>query len=177
MSTRTITAIAALSLLATTLCAGAQDEKHGRKYKAPPESCHITVEVLKGFNGKPIPNAAVIFHPVKPDGTEMGGLEMKTAPDGKAIIDVIPVGSHVRLQVIAGGFATYGGEFDTPATSKEIQVKMIRPREQISIFVDNTGKPSQQQPGVQEPIRPKPATGPLPAPVSPSTPPAQPVTP
>ena len=173
MVTQKIASIAALSLLATTLCAGAQDEKHGRKYKAPPESCHITVEVLKGFNGKPIQDAHVIFHPVKADGSEMGGLELKTAPDGKAIIDVIPMGSHVRLQVIADGFATYGGDFDTTTADKTIEIKMLRPREQISTYVDNTGKPSQQQPGAQEPIRPKPPAGPTP----PSTPPAQPITP
>ena len=31
---------------------------------------------------------------------------IKTDPDGKAIIDVIPTGSLVRVQIIANGFAT-----------------------------------------------------------------------
>ncbi len=53
--------------MAAPRIAGAQDdqpEKHGRKYKAPPETAHIEVTVLKGFNKKPIMNAAVIFHPI-----------------------------------------------------------------------------------------------------------------
>ena len=85
--------------------------------------------------------------------------------DGKATIDVIPVGSHVRLQVIASGFATYGAQYDITTDSKDIQVKMARPQEQVSTYVDNTGKTSQRQPGVQEPVRPT------------ATPPVQPVTP
>ncbi len=165
---RTIPATAALLLLAIPLTAGAQDEKHGRKYKAPEESCHITVEVVKGFNGKPIPNAAVIFHPVQ-NGKDMGSEEMKTAPDGKAVIDVIPVGSHVRLQIIANGFSTYGGEFDTTTAEKLIQIKMQRPAEQVSAFENNDGKPATQKPGSQDPIRPK-AVNPAPASTAPVTP-------
>jgi len=161
---RNSAALAVFSLFAATLSAGAQDEKHGRKYKAPPESSHITVEVLKGFNGKPISNAAVIFHRIT-DGKDEGSLDLKTGLDGKATIDVIPVGSHVRLQVIASGFATYGAQYDITTDSKEIQVKMLRPQEQVSTYVDNTGKTSQRQPGMQEPVRPT------------ATPPVQPVTP
>src|SRR6266702_7341091 len=71
-------------------------EQHGRKYKAPPETSHIEVTVLKGFNKKPIDGAHVIFHPVK-DGQDEGNLELKTHQDGKAIIDVIPTGSSVRI--------------------------------------------------------------------------------
>ena len=37
-------------------------------------------------------------------------MELKTNEDGKAIIDVIPIGDTVRLQVIANGFQTYGAE-------------------------------------------------------------------
>src|SRR5271168_1536852 len=85
-------------------------QKHGRKYKPPPETSHIEVLVLKGFNKKPIMNAAVIFHPIK-DGVDEGTLEVKSDPDGKAIIDVIPMGSQVRVQVIANGFATYAEDF------------------------------------------------------------------
>src|SRR5260370_39813103 len=69
-----------------------QPERHGRKYKAPPETSHIEVTVVKGFNKKPIDGAHVIFHPVK-DGKDEGNLEVKTHQDGKAVIDVIPTGS------------------------------------------------------------------------------------
>ncbi len=144
-------------------------EKHGRKYKAPPETSHIEVTVIKGFNKKPIDGAHVILHPVM-DGKDEGNLEIKTHPDGKAVIDVIPTGSAVRIQVFADGFATFADDYVINEPSREIVVSMIRPRAQISTYIDNSDKSSQMQPGVQEPIRPKPATSTSPS-STPSTPP------
>lgn len=156
---------ASLAILAslTPLHACAQDddnpkpEQHGRKYKAPPDTSHIEVTVIKGFNKKPIDGAHVVFHPFK-DGVDEGSLEVKTHPDGKATIDVIPTGSKVRIQVIADGFATYAEDYQVNEASREITIAMIRPRAQISTYTDNEGKPAQIQPGVQVPIRPKSAT-------------------
>ena len=39
----------------------AQQEKHGRGYKAPPPTATVSVMVEKGFNEKPFPNASVVF--------------------------------------------------------------------------------------------------------------------
>ena len=178
------------SLLALALCvapvfslsAKAQDapEKHGRKYKAPPATSRIEVTVVKKFNGKPISNAAVIFDATM-DGKDQGNLEVKTDPEGKASIDVIPTGSTVRVQVIATGFATYAEEYLVSEPSREITVAMIHPQEQVSSYQDNQGKAATRKPGVQEPVRPtkpvaKPTT-PAPAPSSapaPATIPQQP---
>jgi hypothetical protein len=129
-------------------------EKHGRKYKAPPDTSHIEVTVVKGFNRKPIDGAHVVFHPVK-DGVDEGNLEVKTHQDGKVSLDVIPTGSAVRIQVIADGFATYAEDYVVNEPSREITIAMERPKAQISTYVDNQGKESQMTPGVQEPIRPK----------------------
>ena len=129
-------------------------EKHGRKYKGPPDTSRIEVTVLKGFNKKPIMNAAVIFHPTK-DGIDEGNLEMKTDPEGKSVIDVIPIGSKVTIQVIADGFATFAGVYQINEASRQIVISMLRPRAQVSAYVDNSGKPADLKPGVQEPIRPK----------------------
>lgn len=134
-------------------------EQHGRKYKAPPDTSHIEVTVLKGFNKKPIDGAHVVFHPVK-DGVDEGNLEVKTHQDGKVSIDVIPTGSNVRIQVIADGFATYAEDYVIKEDSRAITIEMIRPRAQISTYVDNSGKPSQMSPGVQVPIRPTKTTTP-----------------
>ena len=131
----------------------AQKEIHGRKYQPPPQVTHIVVTVQKNFNAKPIPNAAVIFHATK-DGKSDGNLEIKTDPDGRAIMDFIEVGSHVTVQVIANGFATFADEFDATADDKTILVKMIRPREQISVYTNNEGKAAQETPGTQEPVAP-----------------------
>ena len=138
----------------------AQDStpRRGRKYKVPEDTSHITVTVLKDQNGKPILNAAVVFHPVK-DGRDEGNLEVKTNDDGKAIIDVIPTGSTVNVQVIADGYATFAGEYVVAEASREIEIKMIRPRAQISTYHDNRGEASQRPIGVQEPKTP--ATAPV----------------
>jgi hypothetical protein len=125
-------------------------EQHGRKYKAPPDTSHVEVIVLKDFNKKPIMNAAVIFHPTK-DGIDEGNLELKTDPDGKAAIDVIPTGSKVTVQVIADGFSTFADVYQINEASRQIVISMIRPRAQVSTYIDNTGKPADLKPGVQDP--------------------------
>jgi hypothetical protein len=145
-------------------------EKHGRKYKGPPDTSRIEVTVLKGFNKKPIMNAAVIFHPTK-DGIDEGNLEMKTDPEGKSVIDVIPIGSKVTIQVIADGFATFAEDYQIDEASRQILITMIRPRAQVSAYIDNNGKPAELKPGLQDPVRPKPK------PATPSTPAAAPTTP
>jgi hypothetical protein len=141
--------------------------RRGRKYKPPPETTHIVVQVIKKANGKPIMNAAVVFNPSK-DGKDLGNLEVKTDPEGKATIDVIPTGSLVRVQVIANGFATFAEDYQLDDPNKDILISMVRPQEQVSSYQDNTGKASARKPGVQEPEKPKPPSSP-PA-NSPSTP-------
>lgn len=151
-------AVASLSLVLATSSMLAQEQvKHGRKYKPPPETSKITVQVTKKINGKPIMNAAVIFNPFDKEGNDIGNLEVKTDPDGKATIDIIPTGSTVRVQVIAPGFATFAQDYDIDKSEHEIAVAMIRPQEQVSSYIDNSGKDSSRKAGVQEPIRPKPA--------------------
>ena len=144
----------------------APSEHRGRKYKAPPVTSHIEVVVTKKFNGKPIMNAAVVFDSTM-NGKDEGNLEVKTDPDGKAAIDVIPTGSNVRVQVIATGYATFAKDYFVDSPSRSIAVAMVRPQAQVSNYVDNEGKPSTLKPGVQEPIRPKPATPPASTPPPP----------
>ena len=178
MQLRRIFQFAFLLNLALVAClpAMAQDtSRRGRKYKAPPATSHIEVTVVKKFNGKPISNAAVVFSSAL-DGKDEGNLEVKTDPDGKAVIDVIPTGSTVRVQVIATGFATFADEFLVSEPTREIAVSMLRPQEQGSSYQDNQGKTAARKPGVQEPIRPttpttKPAT---PPPTQQTTPPQSP---
>jgi hypothetical protein len=121
-----------------------------RKYKAPPEVSHIEVTVIKGFNKKPIVNAAVVFHPTM-NGKDEGNLEVKTDPEGKAIIDVIPTGSTMTVQVIADGFATFAQDYIVKDPSQAIVITMIRPQAQISKYEENHGKASDRKAGVQEP--------------------------
>lgn len=122
--------------MATALFSSAQDRR-GRKYKAPPPTMKIDLSVVRDSSGKPIPNAAVIFHPVNEKGKEEGALELKTDLDGKAVLDVIPIGSTVRLQIIANGFQTFGHDYVADANAKSIVIRMKRPGEQYSIYKGN----------------------------------------
>jgi hypothetical protein len=118
---------------------GAQDADSGkwtRKYKTPPPSSRIEVTILKDFNGKPIENAAVVFHPIEGD-KDKGALELKTNEDGKAVIDVIPVGDTVRLQVIANGYQTYGQDYKVDKAEITMEIRMKRPGSQYSVYKNN----------------------------------------
>jgi hypothetical protein len=156
---RRISSVVLLFVGFPLLCAAA-GQRNGRKYTPPPATATIKVTVLRATNGKPIANAAVVFHPMEGD-KDKGALELKSDEDGKVTIDVIPVGDTVRLQVIADGWKTYGDDYKIDTNSKEIVVKMKRPGEQYSLYGDghgtvpnntapkgesNSAKPSQQTP-------------------------------
>lgn len=135
--------VASLALAFSSLHAFAQqDDSHrGRKYKVPPPSSRIEVTVLRDTNGKPIESAAVIFHPMEGD-KDKGALELKTNEDGKAIIDVIPIGDTVRMQIIARGFQTYGEDYKIDKDSLSFEVRMKRPGEQYSIYKAREAAPA-----------------------------------
>ena len=139
MGIRFFRAISAIVLLLAgfPLLCRAADQKQ-RKYTPPPATATIKVTVLRSTNGKPIPNAAVVFHPMEGD-RDKGALELKSDEDGKVTIDVIPIGDTVRLQVIADGWKTYGEDYKIDSDSKEIVVKMKRPSEQYSLYGDGKG--------------------------------------
>ena len=142
--------VAAL-LFAAVSSAPGQSERHGRKYKAPPETSHLEILVVKDANGKVLENAAVIFHPSM-DGIEEGNLEVKSGTDGKAFIDVIPTGSDVSIQVISNGYATYAGSIKLSQPSQQLTVRMVKPQAQVSAYEDVSGQPSKRGVGVQEPV-------------------------
>ena len=127
--------VAGFALVVSSLHVGAQQDnaRKGRKYKVPPPSCRIEVSVVRDANGKPIESAAVIFHPIEGD-RDKGVLELKTNQEGKAIIDVIPIGDTVRLQIIAKGFQTYGQDYKVDKPEMTMEIRMKRPGEQYSIY-------------------------------------------
>jgi hypothetical protein len=127
--------VAGFGLVACSLFAHGQDDtsKRGRKYKAPPPTARVEVTILKDVNGKPVENAAVVFHPMQGEKDE-GNMELKTNEDGKTVIDVLPLGGTVRLQVIARGFQTYGEDYKVDKAEMAIEIRMKRPGEQYSIY-------------------------------------------
>jgi hypothetical protein len=157
--------VAGIGLAVCSLALRAQnDNYHGRKYKEPPPSAHIEVTVMKDFNGKPISNAHVIFHPTEGD-KDKGSLEVKTNEDGKAVIDVIPIGDTVTLQVIADGYQTYGQSYKIDKPEMTMDVRLKRPGGQYTIY-KNTGSSSNSGSGSgsggssnSSPNSPPPASG------------------
>ena len=127
--------LAGIGIAFSTFHLGAQedDSSRYRKMKVPPPSSRIEVTVLRDTDGKPIERAAVIFHPLKGE-RDHGVMELKTNEDGRAVVDVIPIGDTVRLQIIAKGYQTYGGDFkvDRPEITRE--VRLLRPGQQFSIY-------------------------------------------
>src|ERR1035437_2623345 len=125
--------VAVLGLVLASLTAGAkqQPSNRGRKFKAPPPTARIEVTVVRDVNDKPISNAAVIFHIV---GGAPGNMELPTKEDGRAIIDGLPIGYTVRLQIIARGFQTYGDDFKLDNERMALDIRMKRPGEQYSIY-------------------------------------------
>jgi 5-hydroxyisourate hydrolase-like protein (transthyretin family) len=147
---------AVIGLLLVSLAATAQDSsRRGRKYKAPPPTARIEVTVLRDVNGKPIENAAVIFHPMEGE-KDKGNMELKTNEDGKTIIDVLPIGDVVRLQIIAKGFQTYGEDYKIDKAEMAVEIRLKRPGEQYSIYKMHPGTadagkdaPSKDKPAAQ----------------------------
>ena len=130
----------ALALVLTVFPAAGQDNsKRGRKYKAPPDTSKVEVTVLRATNGKPIQNASVIFHPLE-NGKDKGNMELKTNDEGKASIDLLEIGSSVRLQIVASGYQTYGEDYKVDKDNIAIEVKMKKPAEQYSAYKKNEGK-------------------------------------
>jgi hypothetical protein len=124
----------ALGLVIGSLSSTAQDtSKRGRKYKSPPPTARIEVTVLRDSSGKPIENAAVVFHPMEGE-KDKGNMELKTNEEGKTVIDVLPIGDTVRMQVIAKGFQTYGQDYKIDKAEIAIEIKLKRPGEQYSIY-------------------------------------------
>ena len=109
---------------------GQDSTRRGRKYKAPPPTSRVDVTILRNDDGKPIENAAVVF---QLEG-DKGNMELKTNEDGKTMIDVLPTGSKVLLQVIAKGFQTYGSDYKIDKSEMAILVKLKRPGQQYSIY-------------------------------------------
>jgi hypothetical protein len=113
------------------------------KKKASDPLATLNFVVMRDENDKPVRNAAVVMHPVDEEGNQTrNGLELKTSPEGKASYEGVPYGK-LRVQVLAPGFQTYGGDYMVNEPNMDITIKLKRPTKQYSIYEDH---PAQQQP-------------------------------
>jgi hypothetical protein len=165
--------VAVFALIVSSLAAGAQQgtAKRGRKFKLPPPTGRIEVTVVRDSSGKPIENASVIFHPMEGERNR-GNMELKTNEDGKTIIDVLPIGGTVRMQIIAKGFQTFGDDYVVDKDNMAIEIRMKRPGEQYSIYKPHP-EASQGGKDAAKPANPPPPA-PKDKPAAPDAPPSPP---
>lgn len=119
--------------VAALFAAPSNHAQRHRKYKPPPPMAKMTVTVLRAADGKPLKNAAVVFHPVQGDTVE-GNMELKTNDEGVATLSIVPQGSQVLVQVIVPGYRTFGQRYDVPGSEKSVTVRMLPPDQQYSIY-------------------------------------------
>jgi len=100
--------------------------------------------VVRDTDGKPVRNAEVVLHPVKPKGKQdKGEMDFKTDAEGKTSVDDIPYGP-LRVQVLAPHFQTFGEDYEINKAEMEITVKLKHPGDQYSVY-DNNGTDKKPQ--------------------------------
>lgn len=117
---------------------------------------HFTV--IRDANDKPVRAASVVLHGVNKDGSQAkGGFQLKTDGDGKTETEGIPYGP-LRIQVLAPGFQTYGDDYQINQPNMDIEIRLKRPGQQLSVYDKDKNKkstpPSTQPPA--PPAEPKP---------------------
>lgn len=138
---KSIYAFVAAFAVTLTLGAAAQNNKG-----APQGLANLHFNVLKDDNGKPVRNASVVLHPVGKGGKQSrGGYQIKTDNEGKAESEGVPYGK-LRVQVLAQGFQTFGGDFDINQPSMNIDIRLKRPQSQVTIY-DQGGKETRTDDG------------------------------
>ena len=134
--------------LMLTLVSGASDKKD-----APLQVSNVHFTVVKDDNNKPVRNASVILHPVdKNGGQSKGGFQIKTDNEGKVTYEGLPYGL-LRVQVLAPQMKTFGDDYDINKPEMEIEIRLKRPGEQLSVYDKAPAK--QQTPQATSPA-PKP---------------------
>ena len=103
---------------------------------AQESTAELNFLVIKDYNGKPVRNAAVVLHPVNAHGKQgHGGFELKTDNEGKTNFDGVPYGK-LRVQVLAPGFRRLGRTMTWISATMDIEVKLLLPQKQYSIYDD-----------------------------------------
>jgi hypothetical protein len=152
--------VSSLALVFATLATAEPGSSgRGRKYKTPPPTARIAVTVLRDTDGKPIENAAVVFHAMEGE-KDTGNMELKTGEDGSTVIDVMPIGDTVRLQIIAKGFQTFGEDYKIDKAEMAIEIRLKRPGQQYSAYGNHPeASEGGKSPDAARPVNPPEGTG------------------
>jgi hypothetical protein len=133
MKSRRAMVMVLLLLLTTGLVA------KNKKKNDPEILANLHFSVVKDDNGKPVRNASIVLHTVDKDGSQSkGGYQLKTNGEGLIDDDGIPYGK-LRVQVLAPGFQTFGEDYEINQLDMNIEIRLKRPTNQLSIY-DKGGK-------------------------------------
>lgn len=125
-------------MLLVSLLVLASDKQSGAQ-----QASNLRFTVVKDDNNKPVRSASVVLHPVAKDGKQSrGGFQLKTDNEGKTASEGLPYGL-LRVQVLAPGFQTFGEDYDINKPEMDIEIRLKRPKDQISIY----DKPQDKQQG------------------------------
>ena len=119
------------------------------------QSPNLRFTVVKDDNNKPVRNASVVLHPVgKNSKQSKGGIELKTDNDGKAQSEGLPYGL-LRVQVLSPGFQTFGEDYEINKPEMNIEIRLKRPKEQLSIYDKPQDKQQAAPPAPQAEPKPQ----------------------
>lgn len=105
-----------------------------KKKKAPEQFSSLSFVVLRESDGRPIKNASVVIHFLRPDGSQDNeGFELKTDSEGRASMDDFPYGK-LRLQVVAHRLQTYGDDIEIKQPKQEFVIRLKPPADQDSSY-------------------------------------------
>ena len=124
------------------------------KQSGAQQASNLRFTIVKDDNNKPVRNASVVLHPVTKNGKQSrGGFQLKTDNEGKTESQGLPYGL-LRVQVLAPGFQTFGEDYDVNKPEMDIEIRLKRPKDQMSIYDKPQDK--QQSAPATPPAEPKP---------------------
>ena len=103
----------------------------------PEETSRLNLQVLTEETKKPVASAHVVVRFVSGKKffikDKRTSWEAQTNKKGELMLDDIPLG-HVKIQVIARGYQTFGNEFELTKPEEDLTILLKPPAKQVSAY-------------------------------------------
>jgi len=104
---------------------------------AADENSRVTLQVMTEETKRPVPSAHVVVRFISGKTLMIKNRqttwEAQTNRHGDLLLEDIPKG-HVKVQIIAKGYQTFGGEFEVTKTEENWTILMKPPAKQVSAY-------------------------------------------
>jgi len=107
----------------------ADDSSKPKQKAPPPEPVTIFIEVSAGDKDKPVEGASIYVRypePHKFRSDTLAEMNVKTTPEGKARVPLVPKGK-ILIQIVAPGWKTFGKWFDLTDDKQVFKIHLDRP--------------------------------------------------